>query len=241
MGINKALLQSFLAEFLISFLFGYVVYASILNTQNPGYPVSGLAVPLAVAFSGIALIYTFIDHTVCHFNPAITLSAMLTLKIPFLIGIGYIIAQGVGFIAAVGMVMANFSLGYRGTIDLIVPGPVDPATTDTALFFTEFILTAILVFVAFEVGINSKRNPDFSLYGDEKQIDRSIVVPLTIGLTLGFLAILGSTTSGGAFNPGIIFAPQVIGGSWGFAWQYYVSQFTGGLLGALIQVWLLFK
>lgn len=241
MRINKALVQSFFAEFLISFMFGYAVYASSINTKNPDFALTDLAVPLAVGFSGIALIYTFVDHTICHFNPAITLSAMITLKIPFFVGIGYIIAQGVGFIAAVGMVMANFSLGYRRTIDLIVPGPVDPETTSTGLFFTEFTLTAILVFVAFEVGINSKRNPEFSFYGDEEQIDRSIVVPLAIGLTLGFLAFLGSTTSGGAFNPGIIFAPQVLGGRWGYAWEYYVGQFTGGLLGALIQVWLLFK
>lgn len=241
MWVNRALIQSFFAEFMISFLFGYAVYASSLNTKNPDFAVTDLAVPLAVAFSSIALIYTFIDHTICHFNPAITLSAMLTLKIPFFVGIGYIIAQGVGFIAAFGMVIATFSLGYHRTTNLIVPGPVDPDTTNTALFFTEFILTAILVFVAFEVGINSKRNPEHSFYGDEKQVDRSIVVPLVIGLTLGFLALLASTTSGGAFNPGIIFAPQVIGGSWGYAWQYYVAQFTGGLLGALIQVWLLFK
>lgn len=241
MRINKALIQSFIAEFLCSFIFGYTVYAAILNAKNPIYTATQVSVPLAIGFCAIAIIYTFVDHTVCHFNPAITLSAIITLKIPFLIGIGYIIAQVIGFIAAVGMVICNFSIGYNSTINAIVPGKVDPDTTNTGLFFTEFVLTAILVFVAFENGINSKRNPNHSFYGDLEQVDRSIVVPLTIGLTLGFLAFLGSSTSGSVFNPGLVFASNLIGGTWPFAWQFYVSQFTGGLVGALIQVWILFK
>lgn len=237
----KALAQSFFAEFLISFIFGYSVFSAILNTKNIEYTATDVTVPLAVAFSAIAIIYTFIDHTVCHFNPAITFAAIVTLKLPLPLGIGYIISQVIGFMAAVGMVICNFSLGRNETLAAITPNKVDPLTSNTGMFFTEFTLTAILVFVAFANGINSKRNPKYSFYGEEEQIDRSIVVPITIGLTLGFLAILGSSTSGGAFNPGIVFATQVIGNSWSNAWEYYVGEFTGGLFGALIQVWLLFK
>lgn len=237
----KALGQSFFAEFLISFIFGYSVYAAILNTKNFEYTATDVVVPLAVAFSSIALIYTFIDHTICHFNPAITLAAMITLKLPFTLGLGYIVSQVLGFLAAVGMVICNFSLGRNETMDAITPTKVDPQTTSTGLFFTEFTLTGILVFVAFANGINSKRNPKHSFYGEEPQIDRSIVVPLTIGLTLGFLAVIGSSTSGGAFNPGIVFAAQLIGNNWSDAWKYYVGEFTGGLFGALLQVWILFK
>ncbi|ELA41393.1 uncharacterized protein VICG_01634 [Vittaforma corneae ATCC 50505] len=242
MRINKAFLQSLLAECVCTFIFGYAIYSTSLNVKGPEVTSSDVFVPLAVGFSGIVVIYTFLDHTICHFNPAITLSAILTFKLPIIAGLCYIIAQEIGFILAACVAKVNFSLGWKETMDLISPGRVNPDVSNTSLFFTEFTLTAILVFVAFENGINSRRNPEVSLYGDKPQVDRSIVVPLTIGLTLGFLAFLAGTTSGGAFNPGLIFAPNLLGNTWNSdAWEYYVGEFTGGLLGALIQVWLLFK
>lgn len=242
MIINKALIQSFIAEALCSLIFGYAIYASVLNTKNTDFDVSGLFVPLAVGFSGIVVIYTFLDHTICHFNPAITLAAILTLKIPIMAGICYIISQVIGFILAACIAKVNFSMDWVTTMRMISPGRANNDVSNTALFFTEFTLTAILVFSAFENGINSRRNPDVSLYGDKPQVDRSIIVPLTIGLTLGFLALLAPTTSGGAFNPGVIFAPNLLGDTWNSdAWEYYVGQFAGGLFGALVQVWILFK
>lgn len=242
MTFNKALLQSFFAEMICSMVFGYAIYAAILNTKHEDTPASDIYVPLAVGFSGIVVIYTFLDHTICHFNPAITFAAILTLKMPIIIGLVYIIAQACGFILAACMARVNFPHNWHGTMRLISPARVDNEVSNTNLFFTEFTLTAILVFSAFENGINSRRNPDVSFYGSKPQVDRSIIVPLTIGLTLGFLALLAPTTSGGAFNPGLIFAPNLLGNTWNRdAWEFYVGEFTGGLFGALLQVWFLFK
>lgn len=238
---TKAQIQSLFAEVVCTFIFGYAVYASVLSVKNSNFGVNEVFIPLAVGFSGIVVIYTFLDHTICHFNPAITLSAIITRKIPIIMGFLYILAQFAGFILAACMAKANFSQSWKATMEQLAPSRVDPDLSNTALFFTEFTLTAILVFVAFENGINSKRNPDISFYGDQPQSDRTIVTPLVIGLTLGFLAILGSTSSGGAFNPGLIFVPQLLGNVWNAGWEYYVGDFTGALFGALLQVWLLFK
>lgn len=238
---TKAQIQSLIAEALASFIFGYAVYSSVLSVKSENFGVNEVFVPIAVGFSGIVVIYTFLDHTICHFNPAITLAAILTRKLPIILGFLYIIAQFAGFVLATCMAKANFSQSWKFTMTQLAPSRVDPDLSNTALFFTEFTLTAILVFVAFENGVNSKRNPDFSFYGDQPQPDRSIVTPLVIGLTLGFLAVLGSITSGGAFNPGLIFAPQLLGNVWTAGWEYYVGSFTGGLFGALVQVWILFK
>jgi len=235
-------IQSLFAETICTFIFGYVVYSAVINSKTEGFQASGVFVPLAVGFTSIVIIYSFLDHTICHFNPAITLAAIITMKLPFLFGIAYIIAQVVGFILACCMIQVNFPYSWKETMELVSPVRADADISNTNLFFTEFTLTAILVFIAFISGINSKRNPEFSLYGDLPQIDRSIVVPLTIGLTLGFLALLAPTTSGGFFNPGLIFAPNLVGNTWNDdAWEYYVGQFTGGLFGGLLQVWLLYK
>lgn len=53
-----------------------------------------------------------------------------------------------------------------------------------------------------------------------------------IGLTLGFLAMLGTNVSGGAFNPARVFGPELVSNFWGPVWIYWV----GDLLGALIAV-----
>jgi glycerol uptake facilitator-like aquaporin len=242
MIMSKVFAQSLIAECVCSLIFGYAVYSAILSVKDMHSSATDVFIPLAVGFSGIVVIYTFLDHTICHFNPAITLAAILTLKLPIVAGICYIIAQEVGFILAACIAKVNFSMDWKDTMEAISPARAGKHVSNTALFFTEFTLTAILVFSAFENGINSRRNPEQSFYGDKPQVDRSIIVPLTIGLTLGFLALLAPSTSGGAFNPGLIFAPNLLGDTWNSdAWEYYVGQFAGGLFGGLLQVWILFK
>ncbi|KAI4292401.1 hypothetical protein PAPHI01_1675 [Pancytospora philotis] len=239
---NLKLLQSFFGELLASFIFGFTVYSTVLSTKYEKDPANPVIVNLGVAFSGIAIIYAFADHTISHFNPAITLSAMLTLKLDFINGIGFIISQVIGFILAALFCVVVFPGTYMDIMEQLVAGPgVDSDVPRVCIFFAEFIFTAILVFVAFEVGVNARRDPNHSLYQDEELQNRTIVAPLTIGLTLGFLSLLGAKNSGGSFNPGLVFAPNILSNNWPWAWELYVGEFTGGLAGALVQVWLLFK
>lgn len=238
---NAKIIQSMFAELLCSFIFGFSVYCAILNTKYEAGPTELISIGITIAFSSVALIYTFMDHTVAHYNPAITLAAVLTRKLDPINGIGYIIAQIIGFILAAIMVTVCFPGDFTVIMGEIRVGKVADIVTSVNIFFSEFTLTAILVFVAFENGINNKRDPEVSLYGDEEIFDRSIVAPLVIGLTLGFLSLLAVTTSGSTFNPGFVFAPMILSNTWPLTWQYYVAQFTGGLFGALVQIWLLFK
>ncbi|KAI5151022.1 hypothetical protein ENBRE01_1845 [Enteropsectra breve] len=239
---NKKLFQSYFAETLCTFIFGYAIYSTTLNLKyDLDHLGESVPIGLAICFSGIALIYTFADHTISHFNPAITLAAMLTFKLDFINGLGFIIFQIIGFILAALMAVANFPGSYMEVMRKLIPPYKEDPITNVNIFFTEFVLTAILVFVVFMVGINAFRDPEHSLYGDEALPDRTMLAPLTIGLTLGFLAFLGGKTSGSYFNPGLIFAPMLLCNDWPCPWQYFVSEFTGGLVGALIQVWILFK
>lgn len=235
------LIQSFFAEMLCSFFFGYTVYATAINTKIGDDPLTSIAVNLAIAFSSIAIIYTFCDHTVAHFNPAITLAAILTLKIDPFNGLGYIISQIIGFILAGCLINANFPGSWGDVMDLVAPGRASKAVSDVNMFFSEFTLTAIFVFIVFANAVNAKRDPEISLYEDEELPNRTIVAPLTIGLSLGFVSFLAAKTSGSYFNPGLTFAPMLLYNNWHAPWEYFVGQFTGGLLGGLVQVWLLFK
>lgn len=238
---HKKLIQSLIAEMTCSLIFGYTVYSAIMNTKFTKSPIEAISVNLAVCFSSIALIYTFCDLSLSHFNPAITLAAVLTRRLDPLNGIAFIIAQLIGFILAGLLLVATFPGSYMEILDQVHVDSTTKAVTNVNLFFSEFTMTAILVFVAFSVSINARRDPNKSLYQDEELPNRTIVAPLTIGLTLGYLSFIGAKTSGSCFNPGIVFGPMMLTMDWSYSWQYYVSQFTGGLLGALIQVYILFK
>ncbi|KAI5172592.1 hypothetical protein PAEPH01_1768 [Pancytospora epiphaga] len=238
---NLKILQSFFAEILASFIFGYTVYTTILSVKFKDDPAISIAVTLGVGFSGVAIIYTFADHTISHFNPAITLAAILMKKLDPINGLGFIISQGIGFVIAALLAVVTFPGPYESIMEQILVGPGSKEASNVNIFFSEFILTAILVFVAFAVAVNATREPEKSLYEDEELPNRTIVAPLTTGLTLGFLTLLAAKSSGGCFNPGIAFAPMLLCGHWPYAWQYYVAEFAGGVVGAIIQVWILFK
>lgn len=58
--------------------------------------------------------------------------------------------------------------------------------------------------------------------------------PLVIGLTIGFLATLGSSVSGGAFNPLRVTAPAFFTLNFNYVWIYWVGDCIGGILAGLV-------
>lgn len=245
-GETLKALQSAFGEMVASFVFGFAVYSALIGSSLSEQAAASVIIGLTVGFAGVGVIYAFCDVTVAHFNPAITLAAILTFKLDIVRGIGYIVAQYIGFILAVCAILLCSPLGYKDTLDIIRPAPTPFGGDNLNIFFTEFFLTAILVHIAFAVGINPYKpktdvdgkfvNPD-----EEEPVDRRVTAPLCIGLTLGFLAFLGLATSGGAFNPGLTFAPVIMSNTWHHFWIYLTAQYSGGLVGALLQVFVLYK
>ncbi|ORD97349.1 AQP [Hepatospora eriocheir] len=232
--------QSYFAEFLCTSIFGYCVYSAVASSKIDSY-LSSTAVGLTVGFSGIVLIYTFVDLTVAHFNPAITLAAICFNKLDVIDGLVYILMQVLGFIFAALLIILSFPENDESVLNYIQTLRVSKEVNNLNLFVVEAILTFILVFVAFSVAINSKRDSDKSLYGDEELPDRSIVAPLTIGLTLAFLAFVAPTTSGGLFNPGLAFAPSILIGDFEDVYVYIIAEFLGGIIGGFLQVFVFYK
>ena len=64
-------------------------------------------------------------------------------------------------------------------------------------------------------------------------IRKNYYAAAVIGLTLGFLSMLGGNISGGAFNPAVVFGPQLISGVWGPVWIYWVGDLLGAAIGTL--------
>ena len=62
--------------------------------------------------------------------------------------------------------------------------------------------------------------------------------PLVIGLTIAFLATMGSTVSGGAFNPLRATAPAFFTLNFTYVWIYWVGDCIGGVLAGLTHYYL---
>ncbi|KAM0677387.1 hypothetical protein BDAP_002070 [Binucleata daphniae] len=243
LSANWKRIKSYIAEGCASFLFGFVVYSAILSSNITDQVSTPVIVGLAIAFASIAIIYTFVDVTVAHFNPAITFAAIFFGKLPIIRGFIYIIFQFLGFMVAAAVILGCFPQGASDKLNIIRAKKQADASTGN-LICTELFLTGILVFVAFQVAINVYKKPKITK--DEGSLpnpgevdespDKTILAPLVIGLTLGFLAFLGFGSSGGVYNPGLVFPPVLYTGDWYDSWAYWVAQFVGGLVGAAIQV-----
>jgi aquaporin Z len=147
-----------------------------------------------------------------HFNPAVTLGALLDRRIDAMTAAGYVVAQLVGAVAASGVILAISSkVAVAGTKNM--PG----AAGDTTAFVAEVVLTAIFLAVILTV---TKKAADQALY----------VIPLTL------LAIhaVGIPFSGASVNPARALGPAIVSMDFGAIWIYLTAPFIGAAVGWLI-------
>ena len=172
--------------------------------------------PLAIGASLMIMVYMGGHVSGGHYNPAVSLAAMLSGKLPPGDFAPYIIAQLLGAMAAAGTVR-----GVLGHTFAAAPGP---NVTPLAALAVELLFTFALCLVVLNTA-TAKKTQGNSFYG------------LAIGFTIVVAAFAGGSISGGAFNPAVGLGPilvQVMTGTGGAAnaWLYLVGPFAGGALAA---------
>ena len=148
-----------------------------------------------------------------HFNPAVTLGALLDKRIDAMNAGGYVVAQVLGAIAASGIILAiSNQATVAGTRN--VPGA---AVGDGTAFTVEVVLTAVFVAVILSV---TKKAADHAM----------IVIPLTL------LAIhaVGIPFSGASVNPARALGPALVSGDLASIWIYLTAPFVGAAIGWLV-------
>ncbi len=148
-----------------------------------------------------------------HFNPAVTLGALLDGRIDITGAIGYVVAQVIGAIAGSTMILALSSQAVvAGTKNM-------PGVSDGGAFLAEVVLTAIFVAVILTV---TKKDPGHAI----------IVIPLTL------LAIhaVGIPFSGASVTPARALGPALVSLDFAAIWIYLTAPFIGAVVG-----WLVFR
>jgi aquaporin Z len=170
--------------------------------------------PLAIGAVLMVMVYAGGHISGGHYNPAVTLGALVRGRIGAGDAIGYWVTQVVaGLLAAVVV---------RATVSASQAHPLAPTGHALAsALIVEFLYTFALAYVVLNVA-TSKDHPDNSFYG------------LAIGFTVLVGAVSVGAISGGAFNPAVVLGGAAMGL---FAWStllYLVPQLIAGVAAGVV-------
>lgn len=209
---------------------------------------------LGAGFSAVALIYSFADVSGANFNPSVTFATILTRKTTPLKGLFYMIAQMLGSTIAVSLLWVIFPTNNGITPPNVVALTRPSDVSIGQMFLVELVMTFILVYVIFATAFDTiKENPvveeNENPGGPHNQQKRKKLTiyttsgntkagfaPIAIGFTLGVLAFVGGSVSGGAYNPARAFGPALLSGVWDYQWVYWIAGFMGAGIAGMTQM-----
>lgn len=167
--------------------------------------------PLAIGAALMVMIYAGGHISGGHYNPAVTLAALVRRRIGLVDAVGYWIAQLLAGIVAALVVHTVIHPVQAAMTTTTLAGP-----TLLAAFVVELLFTFALCYVVLNVA-TSKDHPDNSFYG------------LAIGFTVVAGAVAVGGISGGAFNPAVTLGAAVMGMfAWPTLWVYLLAQVIAG-------------
>ena len=201
--------SKYLAELLGTFFLVFVGSMTIVAAGLTNTPIL-VVVPLGFGFWLLAAIFAVGDISGGHFNPAVTLGALMDRRLPLIDAVGYVVAQVVGAIGASAVVLVLTSQEAVRSTRNMHPAAVN----DMQAFALEAILTAFLVLIVLTV---TKRDPGHA--------------PLAIPLTLVVIHLAAIPISGASVNQARALAPALVGADLSQVWIYLTAPFLGGAIG----------
>jgi len=203
-------MKNYLTEFVGTFFLVLTIGLTVLQGSQ--------FAPLAIGASLMIMVYAGGHVSGGHYNPAVSLAAMLRGALPKSQYLPYVASQILG-----ATVAAYVAYMVMGKTFAPMPGAGHSATHAVLI---EFLFTFALCYVVLNSAV-SKKTTGNSFYG------------LAIGFTIVVAAFAGGGISGGAFNPAVGIGPTIVnaisgGGSWGALWIYIVGPLAGAVVAAMV-------
>jgi aquaporin Z len=198
--------RKYVVELIGTFFLVFTVGATTL--------ISGTLAPLAVGAALMVMVYAGGHISGGHYNPAVTMAALVRGRIDPVDAVGYWVSQLVAGVLA--------ALVVRG---VIAPAHVTARTLSghalVAALVAELLFTFALCYVVLNVA-TSRDHPDNSFYG------------MAIGFTVIAGAVAVGGISGAAFNPAVALGAATMGAfAWSTLWVYLVAEVVAGVLAGL--------
>ncbi|KAJ8246048.1 hypothetical protein GJAV_G00263080 [Gymnothorax javanicus] len=211
--IFERYVQPCLAELLGSTLFIFVGCASVIeNVDGTGRLQPALAHGLALAI----VIALFGEISGGHFNPAVSLSVVLTGGLEVILLVPYVLAQMLGGMIGAGLAKAiSSSEKYNNASGAAFNAVKDDAEVGSAAV-AEMVMTLFLTLTVCMGAVNKRTS--------------SVLAPFCIGLTVAADILAGGAVSGACMNPARALGPAVVSHYWSYHWIYWVGPLAGALL-----------
>ena len=200
--------RKYLAELVGTFILVVVGSMTIVAAGAMQTPVQ-VVVPFGFGLGLLAAIQSAGYVSGGHFNPAVTVGALIDRRIDLMNALGYIVAQIIGAIAASGAILL---LSSQAAVQATASG--FPPDKGGQAFAVEVLLTGIFVLVILTV---TKRAPNHAAFA--------------IPLTLMVIHFAGIPFSGASVNPARSLAPALVGGTLD---QTIIIWIAGPILGAIL-------
>ncbi len=208
---HHAVGSKLLAEFFGTFSLVFAGTGAIVFDASSRGVITHVGVSLVFGLVVLAMILALGRVSGAHINPAVTISLMARRRVPVRLGVGYVMVQIAGAMAASGCLLM---LVPEDTTRL---GATLPQGEAWVSFVLEFVLTMILMVVI--LGSSSSGAPLVS-------------VAMAAGATVGLEALFAGPISGASMNPARSMAPALISGHTEHLWMYVLAPTMGALAGA---------
>jgi aquaporin Z len=194
-------MRKYVTEFIGTFFLMFVVAMATLS--------GSVFAPLAAGATLMVMIYAGGHVSGGHYNPAVTLAALVRRRIGTGDAAAYWIAQVAGAVAAAALARAVANPAVVRTLRL-------SGHREAAAAVAELLITFALCYVMLNVA-TSKAQPNNGFFG------------LAIGFTVAAGAFAVGGISGGVFNPAVAFGGATAGLlGWSTVWVYLLVQLAGG-------------
>lgn len=210
--------KSYWAEFLGTFTLCFLGQGAIVLNQLPGAQPGLLGVALACGLALAVMTSALLATSGAHFNPAVTLSLVVTGRQSKTSAITYWISQLFGAVVASYLLRAVVP-GEAGDLAHYGAGAVNPLISPVQAALLEFVLTFLLVTVFWGSTLD-ERAPKLGGLG--------------IGLAASACLLAGGPLTGGLMNPARAFGAALISGTWADHWVWWVGPLLGATAAARV-------
>jgi aquaporin Z len=194
--------RKYVTEFIGTFFLTFAVGVAALT--------GSAFVPLAAGGTLIAMVYAGGHISGAHYNPAVTIAALVRRRITFGDAVGYWIVQVIGGVAAGALARAVVKPAAVKTLHV-------SGHAEAAVAVVEVLITFALCYVVLNVA-TSKDQPDNGFFG------------LAIGFTVAAGAFAVGGVSGGVFNPAVALGGATVGlFAWPTIWVYILVELAAGI------------
>ena len=212
---------------------GLLVYFGVgVATLSFGFGTTGSSfaagvVATALAFGLVLLVLAYVLGPIsgCHINPAVTIGAWLSGRVPLRDALGYWAAQFIGGILGALLLWATFScspLYSRSKTGLGTNGWGAASHIHInagGAFLIEVIMTAVFV---------------FAVLGATSKTSNAATAGIIIGFSLSVVHFIGIPITGTSVNPARSLGPALVVGGTALSqvWLFIVAPLVGGALAA---------